>query len=55
MNRDPNFCICTQLLDTIIDAKMRSRTTLSLPCAIIQVCHTLIYDAEFDAYAPTRV
>lgn len=54
MSQDPNLCMCTQQLDMIIDAKMRSRPGWSLPYLITQLYHTFITDAEFDPYAPSR-
>lgn len=55
MRQDLNFCLCTQLFDTIIDAKILLRTTLLLPYLVTQfVIHSRI-DGEFYAYAPSLV
>lgn len=51
MNQDPDFCMWTLLMDTIIDAKIRSRTSLSSLCLIIEVYHMFLFDTKFDAYA----
>lgn len=55
VRHDSNFCMCIQLLDTTIDAKMRLRTSLHLPCLITQLYRTFISDIELDAYVPSRV
>lgn len=55
MNHDPNFCMYTQLIDTINDAKIQLKTGLSLPYIIAQLHCTFMFDAEFDTYVSSRI
>lgn len=50
MRQNLNFCMYTQLLD---DAKMQSRTTLSLPYLITQMYFTFMSDTESNVCTPS--
>lgn len=47
--------MCTEVIDTIIDAKMWLRLSSLLPCLITQLCCTFISDVELDAYTTSHV